>query len=71
MGRATQGVRLIQLREGDSIAAVTKVNVEDEEEMLESMDEITSEIIDKNAIETPEASATESDIPENGTDIDS
>lgn len=32
MGRATQGVKLINLREGDSIAAVAKVVREDEEE---------------------------------------
>lgn len=32
MGRATQGVRLINLRNGDTIAAVTKVQGEDEEE---------------------------------------
>ncbi len=32
MGRATQGVRLINLKEGDSIAAVTKVSVLEEEE---------------------------------------
>ena len=28
VGRATQGVRLINIREGDAIAAVTKVEVE-------------------------------------------
>jgi DNA gyrase subunit A len=30
MGRATQGVRLININEGDSIAAVAKVEVEEE-----------------------------------------
>jgi DNA gyrase subunit A len=34
MGRATQGVRLINISESDSIAAVTKVDHEDEEESL-------------------------------------
>lgn len=38
MGRATQGVRLINLREGDTIAAVAKVMHEDDE--LEDIDEI-------------------------------
>ena len=33
MGRATQGVRLINLKANDSIAAVAKVQVEEEEEM--------------------------------------
>jgi DNA gyrase subunit A len=32
MGRATQGVKLIDLRGNDEIAAVTKVKREDEEE---------------------------------------
>lgn len=35
MGRATQGVRLIKIDEGDSIAAVAKVDVEDAEEVAE------------------------------------
>lgn len=35
MGRATQGVRLINIKENDSIAAVTKVMKEDEEETVE------------------------------------
>ncbi len=40
MGRATQGVRLISLREDDSIAAVAKiVNEEEEEEMIEETGE--------------------------------
>ena len=33
MGRATQGVRLIKINEGDSIAAVAKVEVEAEVEV--------------------------------------
>jgi DNA gyrase subunit A len=33
MGRATQGVRLIKINEGDSIAAVAKVEVEAEVEL--------------------------------------
>ena len=32
MGRATQGVKLIDLKDKDSIAAVTKVEIEEEEE---------------------------------------
>lgn len=35
MGRATQGVRLITINEGDAIAAVTKVDVEEEGKDLE------------------------------------
>ncbi|WP_264509856.1 DNA gyrase subunit A [Flavobacterium sp. N1719] len=55
MGRATQGVRLINIKNNDSIAAVTKVMREEEEEGIEDLegtdfiegeisnDEITSE----------------------------
>jgi len=39
MGRATQGVRLISLREGDSIAAVASIEVNgEEEEFMENAD---------------------------------
>jgi DNA gyrase subunit A len=38
MGRATQGVRLINLKNNDSIAAVAKVDVEEEEEDMEGVD---------------------------------
>jgi DNA gyrase subunit A len=37
MGRATQGVRLIKIKEGDAIAAVTKVDVEEEGHDLEDL----------------------------------
>ena len=36
MGRATQGVRLINLRENDTIASVACVEVNDEDEQEES-----------------------------------
>ena len=38
MGRATQGVRLINLRENDSIAAVAKVLKDDDE--IEDVEDI-------------------------------
>ncbi len=64
MGRATQGVRLINLREGDAIAAVTKVDVvegEDDEDVLEDIqnDVMNHENTDEPTIES-----------ENGTNID-
>ena len=34
LGRATQGVKLIRIDEGDAIAAITKIDVQDEEEIL-------------------------------------
>jgi DNA gyrase subunit A len=53
MGRATQGVRLIKLDEGDAIAAVTKVEVEEEPE-LEGTDEpmATEDPTDTESTET-------------------
>ena len=41
MGRATQGVRLINIKGNDSIAAVTKVLREDEEVELDENGEIS------------------------------
>tara|TARA_B100001146_G_scaffold222761_1_gene235800 strand:- start:7692 stop:10217 length:2526 start_codon:yes stop_codon:yes gene_type:complete len=38
MGRATQGVRVIKVREDDAIAAVAKVVIEEEDEMEENED---------------------------------
>ena len=46
MGRATQGVRLINLKDNDSIAAVAKVVLDDEE--VQDIDDI--EVIDDNQI---------------------
>ena len=42
MGRATQGVRLIKVREDDSIAAVAKVMKEDDTELDESLEDADS-----------------------------
>jgi DNA gyrase subunit A len=36
-GRATQGVKLIRIDEGDEIAAITKVNVDEMEEVAENL----------------------------------
>lgn len=41
MGRATQGVRLITLKENDEIASITKVAREEDEEVEENIDENT------------------------------
>jgi DNA gyrase subunit A len=47
VGRATQGVRLINIREGDAIAAVTKVEVEEEiDEILDETDETSDNEIE-------------------------
>ncbi len=57
MGRATQGVRLINIKGNDSIAAVTKVLREDEE--VVELDE------DGNPIEVLEAETSEEETSEN------
>jgi DNA gyrase subunit A len=61
MGRATQGVRLINLKGNDSIAAVAKVMREDEEEVdsteeqtEEGATEINTSKTDESASETQE-----------------
>lgn len=62
MGRATQGVRLINLKAGDKIAAVTQVPTEEEEpEGMEILDENGEPIATENA----ENLATETDNTEN------
>ncbi len=50
MGRATQGVRLIRIDDGDEIAAVAKVDIEEgeEEELSETIDEVS----DNNDVES-------------------
>jgi len=60
MGRATQGVRLINIKGNDSIAAVTKVMKEDE---VEDTEDIDGEIVEGDVSndgtdnETPEDTA--------------
>jgi DNA gyrase subunit A len=57
MGRATQGVRLIKINEGDAIAAVTKVDVEEEGKELEDNNGeiLTEENGDGQVMDTPAA----------------
>ena len=57
MGRATQGVKLINIKEGDSIAAVAKVKHEDEDESAveqensEAVKTSTEEVVDQESTE--------------------
>ncbi|MCE3258912.1 MAG: gyrase, subunit, partial [Bacteroidetes bacterium] len=62
MGRATQGVRLINISESDEIAAVTKVDHEDElpEENLNGTPETTS---NEDSGSTPEDSGNSDETP--------
>ena len=57
MGRATQGVKLINLRDTDAIAAVAKVMKEDEEEIELSEEDVS-------------ASTENTDLNQDGTTID-
>ena len=81
MGRATQGVRLINLRENDAIAAVTKVEMDQAEDIEdEEMDTdiISEELSDNTETIDPEEDNTnkpsdedkpESKYEEDGTEI--
>ncbi|KVV14672.1 DNA gyrase subunit A [Flavobacterium sp. TAB 87] len=66
MGRATQGVRLINIKGNDSIAAVAKVMKDDEEELIAELTEgqeineaSESEELGEESNETPEAESSE------------
>ena len=61
MGRATQGVRLINLKGNDSIAAVAKVMREDEEEM-EAIEGVSEHGVENSA--NPESNGTVNDTQE-------
>lgn len=56
MGRATQGVRLISLRNGDEIASIAKVPASDEEEDIEGVEGVEAT---EGATEAPAAETTD------------
>jgi DNA gyrase subunit A len=58
MGRATQGVRLINIREGDAIAAVARVEVVDEAEELLTDEEGNIIPTNEDQAESPDTSET-------------
>ncbi|WP_282629170.1 DNA gyrase subunit A [Empedobacter sedimenti] len=59
MGRATQGVRLINLKKNDEIAAIAKVEVEEELEDEVELDEDGNPIVVENSDNTNETQAEE------------
>jgi DNA gyrase subunit A len=61
-GRATQGVKLIRIDEGDEIAAITKIDVQDEEAVL------SEEGVIENGEVAPENGESSTDL--NGNDGD-
>jgi DNA gyrase subunit A len=64
MGRATQGVRLINLKEGDAIAAVAKVEVEEEEEILDNEENIENSTEENSEIKLIENNFSENQAPD-------
>jgi DNA gyrase subunit A len=71
MGRATQGVRLISLEEGDEIAAVTTVETDPDEEHVAIDGTVDTSMADAADEAEPEAE-TEGDVEEteDGTDVE-
>jgi DNA gyrase subunit A len=59
LGRATQGVKLIRIDEGDEIAAITRIDVQDEEEIIP--EEIIADVINEIEVDTtnPPSAASE------------
>ena len=74
MGRATQGVKLINIKGSDSIAAVTKVMKDDEEEIKAQEEELAEELENLDGdIETNDVTSEEEttdEAPEDETDTD-
>jgi DNA gyrase subunit A len=68
MGRATQGVRLINLKEDDGIAAVAKVECEidevEEDELLLGTESLEDENTDNNDVSDDDTEPTETITPE-------
>jgi DNA gyrase subunit A len=61
LGRATQGVKLIRIEDGDAIAAITRIDVQDETGTIEDVLEVESTTLDAtNGTET--ASGSENDV---------
>ncbi|PRD55843.1 DNA gyrase subunit A [Sphingobacterium gobiense] len=54
MGRATQGVRLITLKDTDAIASITKVDREEEEEIENSGDNVEGNKVSNDTIDAEE-----------------
>ena len=81
MGRATQGVRLINLKDNDSIAAVAKVERTEEDEVEDAIvldEEGTPIMSEENGVENSEEeesstdseSSGEDETSDNGKDVD-
>jgi DNA gyrase subunit A len=60
MGRATQGVKLINLKGKDTIAAIAKVEISDDDEDEQLLDEEGNPIEDSSNNETPDSPENDS-----------
>ncbi len=65
MGRATQGVRLINIKDGDSIAGVTRTPKSEDEEEQDGVEGVDGQVIEG------QTDGTEFQAPESGTDLES
>jgi DNA gyrase subunit A len=65
MGRATQGVRLINIKDGDSIAGVTRTPKSEDEEDQDGVEAVEGQVVEG------QTDGTEFEAPESGTDLES
>lgn len=65
MGRATQGVRLINIKDGDSIAGVTRTPKSEDEEEQDGVEAVEGQVVEG------QTDGTEFEAPESGTDLES
>ncbi|MDA0685466.1 MAG: DNA gyrase subunit A [Bacteroidetes bacterium] len=65
MGRATQGVRLINIKDGDSIAGVTRTPKSEDEEEQDGVEGVDGQVVEG------QTDGTEFQAPESGTDLES
>ena len=71
MGRATQGVKIIRLKDDDSIASVAKVSrfETDDEEILDKEEQITTADTQDDIIENSDENTTDKNIENNDEEI--
>ncbi|MEO7080995.1 MAG: DNA gyrase C-terminal beta-propeller domain-containing protein, partial [Flavobacteriales bacterium] len=70
LGRNTQGVRLIDLRKNDSIAAVARVDSSLKEEIGEGEEGAEGETAEGGTVDEAGTGSSEEGATENGTDIE-
>ncbi|RYY88254.1 MAG: DNA gyrase subunit A [Chitinophagaceae bacterium] len=66
LGRATQGVKLIRIDEGDEIAAITRIDVQDETGLTEEVEAVDGVVVP--AVEATDLPADTTDSNENASE---